>query len=238
MSLETAIHADAESAAEAAVDRLEEWGRAALEERGRWVLSLAGGRTPEAVYRRWGEVTTLAWRDIALLYGDERCVPPHHPDSNHGMVAGALLARLAVPPRVYPMAGEHADPERAARDYEAVLEEVLGPDGAIDIALLGIGTDGHTASLFPGSPALGESSRRCVATRAPDGRPRLTLTLAELRRARRRVFLAVGEGKREILRRVVLGDADPVRYPAQALLRDETLETHLICDREAGAGLQ
>ena len=238
MALHLAIHDDPASNARAVTEQLDSWGRDALAARERFVVSLAGGSTPPEIYRLWAETSQLDWPRVDFLYGDERCVPPDHADSNHGMVRAALLERLKAQPRVFPMAGENPDPTAAARDYEQVVRDVLGDDGRIDVALLGIGGDGHTASLFPdgialNKAALDETERRCVANRAPDGSDRLTLTFPELRRARRLMFLAVGEGKAAILQEILEGPLQPKRLPSQTLLRDDALECHLFCDRAA-----
>ena len=245
MSLRLEMGQDPPAAAQAALDRIEAWGGEALAARGRYILSLAGGSTPRLVYELWGEKSRLDWTRVELIYGDERCVPPEHPDSNHGMVRRALLAKLeesGTGPRVHPMDGAQADPARAAADYEALLEEVVGParleEARIDVALLGIGADGHTASMFPGAPALDEARRRGVATEAPGGQARLTLTFTELRRARRLLFLAVGDGKADILREVLEGELAPRRLPSQTLVRDDSLESHLVCDRAAAVELR
>ncbi len=243
MGLQLDMRTDAQAAARAATERLDSWGREAITARGRFVVSLAGGSTPRAVYRLWAETSKLEWPRVVFLYGDERCVAADHADSNHGMVRAALLDRLDAQPRVYPMAGENPDPAAAARDYEQVLRDVLGDGGRIDAALLGIGGDGHTASLFPGgnalnNAALDEAERRCVANRAPNGTDRLTLTFPQLRRARRLMFMAVGEGKAAILHEVLEGPLEQTRLPSQTLLRDDALECHLLCDRAAAAKLR
>jgi 6-phosphogluconolactonase len=223
---------------EAAVHRIETLAAECVRERGRFVLSLAGGNTPKAIYRRWGETSRLDWSKAVLLYGDERCVPPHHPDSNHGMVEASLLTQLAERPTVYRMAGEEPEPERAARAYEETLRTELGAEGAIDLALLGIGADGHTASLFPGAAVLGERERLCVTTPAPDGKvQRLTLTVPVLKKARRILFLAAGGDKAEMLQKLMKGPVNETACPAQFFIRDEALDVTLMLDEPAAAEL-
>lgn len=163
-------------------------------------LILAGGRTPRELYRSLAALE-YDWHLVDVFFGDERCVPPDHPDSNFRMASETLLAR--VPARVHRMRGEDCD----AVGYEQELRAVFGAGLPIfDLAVLGMGADGHTASLFPGDSALEESRRLVVRVARPD-HPRLTLTLPVLSASRLAVFLVSGEEKREALRRV-LADED------------------------------
>ncbi len=238
MALNLETLADPAALALRGLELLEQHGADSLRERGRFVVSLAGGSTPKAVYRLWGERSVLDWPAVALYFGDERCVPPEHPESNAGMVEASLLSGLASRPAVHRMRGEHDDPEEAAREYGAALTEHFGGGGSLDLALLGIGGDGHTASLFPGREALGEQTRLCVATLAPDGESRrITLTAPALRAARHIVFMAAGADKADILRQVVRGPVDSTRLPSQLFFRDETLAVTLLRDAAAAAGL-
>jgi 6-phosphogluconolactonase len=233
------VSRDAPATARAIISRLEEWGQECIRTQIRFLMSLAGGSTPRQVYELWASMSRLNWPQVDLVFGDERCVPPDHPDSNYGMVKQALISNLPRPPRVHRMLGEDPDPDHAALQYERTLNKLMEPDVGLDLALLGLGADGHMASLFPDSPALEESERRCVATTTPDGKSRrLTLTLPELRRAQRIVFLVVGKDKARILRDVLEGELRPLRLPAQNLLRDNELETYLFCDEAAAAGLE
>jgi 6-phosphogluconolactonase len=172
-----------------------------LHERPRTV-ALAGGRTPRTLY------TLLAtkaydWSAVEVFFGDERCVPPDHPASNFRMAHETLLSKVAA--RVHRMPGETCD----APAYEHELRRILGQDlPALDLVFLGIGADGHTASLFPGDPALEETRRLVVSVARPDHR-RLTLTLPVLCAARLAVFLVSGEEKRDALRRVLAGENLP-----------------------------
>lgn len=163
-------------------------------------LILAGGRTPRELYRRLASLE-YDWHRVDVFFGDERCVPPDHPDSNFRMASETLLAH--VPARVHRMRGEDCD----AAGYERELRAVFGAGLPIfDLAFLGMGADGHTASLFPGDSALEESQRLVVRVARPD-HARLTLTLPVLSASRLAVFLVSGEDKREALRRV-LADED------------------------------
>lgn len=162
-------------------------------------LILAGGRTPRPVYARLAS-EPYDWTEVHVFFSDERCVPPDHPDSNFRMARETLLAH--VPARVHRMPGETCD----AAAYEGELRAFFGGPPAFDLAFLGLGADGHTASLFPGDPALAEERRLVLRVRGPDY-PRLTLTLPALSAARLAVFLVAGAEKRGALRRL-LADRD------------------------------
>lgn len=183
----------------------------AVESRGRASFCLAGGTTPRATYTALTTHTDVPWPEVDIYFGDERCVGPEDRDSNYLMAREALLDRVAVrAERVHRMRGEDADREQAARDYELQLPEVL------DVVLLGIGEDGHTASLFPGSPALEERTRRVVPVIGPKPPPqRLTLTAEPLRQAGLVLVLAAGAGKAEAVARALEGQDDVTRCPAQ-----------------------
>lgn len=179
-----------------------------LQERPRTV-ALAGGRTPRAVYARLA-TEAYDWSGVDVFFGDERCVPPDHPDSNFLMAEETLLSK--VPARVHRMQGETCE----AAGYEEELRAVFGTGlPAFDLVFLGMGADGHTASLFPGDPALEETRRLVVRVARPD-HPRLTLTLPVLSASKLAVFLVAGAEKREALRRVRAGDDLPsARVAAQ-----------------------
>lgn len=238
MSLRIETAPDAAALAALAVDRLEALGHTSIRERGRFILALAGGSTPREVYRLWGQKSTLDWSKVALLFGDERCVPPTHADSNHRMVEETLLTALRVRPQVYRIEGEAGDPNAAARHYENTLRGVLGAGGRLDVALLGVGDDGHTASLFPRQPALREGQRLCVRTAAPNGQLRLTLTVPVLRNARELIFLVSGAAKATVMNRALEGKLDPETVPAQFFLRDGRLNVTLMLDRAAAVNVK
>lgn len=186
----------------------------ALHARGRASLALSGGSTPAPVY------TALAglvpdWTAVELFFCDERCVPAGHRDSSYRLVCESLLDRIpGTAPRVHRMQGERVDRDAAARDYEALLPAEL------DLLILGVGEDGHTASLFPGCAALDETARRVLHVVGPKPPPdRLTLTPPALRAARRSVVLARGAGKAEVVGRALEGPLDSSSLPVQ-LVRD------------------
>jgi 6-phosphogluconolactonase len=198
-----------------------EWTRRCVAERGTCHLVLSGGSTPEKLYRKLAGPpfdVSVPWSQIHVHLGDERCVPPTHPDSNYRMAHAALLSRFALPPeRLHRPPGEVSPPEAGARLWEAELRTLFpGPateDGfpVFDLILLGMGSDGHTASLFPGHPALEENRHWVAAVTAPAGDPpvpRLTLTLPVINRARCVLFLVSGKGKKRILDQVLSGPGD------------------------------
>jgi 6-phosphogluconolactonase len=183
----------------------------AVRVRGRFLWSLAGGATPRAAYALLAEPgAAVAWDRVEVFFGDERCVPPDHPDSNYRMAAEALLSRVPLAAgKVHRIRGED-DPAEAAAAYEAELRALArGEVPRLDLVLLGMGPDGHVASLFPGSQALGERRRLAVAVERPAGRG-VTLTLPVLNAARAVAFLVAGVEKAERIREILTGEADPL----------------------------
>jgi 6-phosphogluconolactonase len=176
-------------------------------------LALSGGDTPRPVYR--GLAAELpereTWSRVEIYFADERCVPPEDSASNYRMAKETLLDPLpGAPARVHRMEGERPDRDAAARAYEAHL-----PD-RFDLLVLGLGPDGHIASLFPGSPSLAESHRRVLAVTAPKPPPdRLTITPPVVRAARLTVALVSGAAKAEVLARVLDGPGDPDETPGR-----------------------
>lgn len=216
-------------------------GEAAVAARGRFTLALAGGETPRALYHelaeRYGDRTLWAATDV--YFGDERCVPPNDSASNFGMAQAALLSRVAVPEaRVHRIAGE-LPPAEAAWAYDALLRRELGgaESATFDVALLGVGADAHTASLFPHDhAALDERARWALAVHAPPGvapPERITLTLPALNRSRAVWVIAAGAGKAGAVRQSLSG-RDPV--PPAGLVRGSD-ETVWFLDRAAAAEL-
>jgi 6-phosphogluconolactonase len=225
---ELVVVADAEAAARRVADQLA-WRLADARRRDHaFHVALAGGDTPRRAYELLGAMEG-SWDHAHLWLGDERCVPRDHPDSNARMVDESLYAHArAQPPRLHPVDGS-AVPEDAAWLYARELAELV-PDGVFDLVLLGLGEDGHTASLFPHHHALEAVSAPCLAVRdAPKPPPqRITLTIPMLRHAEHTILLTAGEAKREPLRRA-LGDPDPA---TPASLLGDGLD-QVICDAAA-----
>lgn len=197
-------------AAEAAAFLLTEI-RAAIAARGLCRIALAGGQTPRAIHAEMlKQGAGLPWDHLQFTFSDERCVPPESPDSNYLMAKESLLDHLVLPPgNIFRLRGE-IDPEEAAREYEEKLAAVAARYGeeryAHDIILLGMGPDGHTASLFPGSPALDETVRNVIPARGPKPPPqRLTFTFPLLNAARHVVFLAKGDDKLPLIEEIIAG---------------------------------
>ena len=214
----------------AAADLIATTAAAAVAARGRFTLALSGGNTPRALYQLLAAEysTRLPWSSSQLYFGDERCVPPDNPDSNYGMASESLLSRIpGLVERTARIEGER-EPKQAAEQYEAVLRNAF-PDGTtFDVSLMGIGPDGHTASLFPGSPALDEQTRWTAVTEAPPTMKvhnRVTLTYPVFANTRTVVFLLAGADKRPILEKVLAGAGNPQSpYPASRV----TAREHLI----------
>jgi 6-phosphogluconolactonase len=187
----------------------------AIAERGSCALGLAGGRTPEPVYRELASGSSVDWKRVDVFFGDERAVPPDHPESNYHMVHVALLSRVSLPAgNIHRMEAERVDREAAAREYERSLPPRL------DVLLLGMGRDGHTASLFPGSAALDERRRLVVpvlGAKAPAAR--LTITPPVIEAARKVSVIATGEDKALMVARAIEGPLAPKAVPVQLARR-------------------
>jgi 6-phosphogluconolactonase len=199
-------------------------------------IVLTGGSSPRRAYEIVAE-RDADWSGATAWFGDERCVPPGHPDSNFAMADHALLSRLSKPPTVKRMQGE-LDPDAAAGDYEAEVRAALGGDPRWDLLLLGVGPDGHTASLFPGKPEVEERGRLVVGVPLAGMEPqvpRVTLTLPALNAARAVVFLVTGEGKADIVPRV-FGRSPDTSLPA-AMVRPRFGSLTVILDEAAAAKL-
>ncbi len=191
---------------------------------GRCALVLSGGSTPRTLYQLLATDyrDRVPWRNVHVFWGDERYVPPTDPRSNYRMAKEALLDQIPCPAaNVHPMPTEIRDPDAAARAYEETLRGYFAGGGSprFDLVLLGLGQEGHTASLFPRSPALAERTRWVVAVTVPADPPtRLTLTLPALAHAATTYFLVAGSNKAQAFSRVMDASADPNEYPA-ALVR-------------------
>ncbi|UCF67637.1 MAG: 6-phosphogluconolactonase [Acidobacteriota bacterium] len=192
-------------------------------------LALAGGSTPQPLYERLAaDPWCVPWPAVRFYFGDERCVSPDDPESNYRMARETLLDRLPIAgEQIERMRAEDRDRERAAADYVRKLPLKL------DLVLLGLGTDGHTASLFPDSPAVRDQQRRVVVTTGPKPpHERLTITPPVLRDADELLVLVTGAEKANVLKQVLLGDWNPHVLPAQLARRGTW-----IIDREAAGEL-
>lgn len=205
---------DASALNDAVASAIVESARESLLLRGRFTIALSGGETPRPVYKLLAgrHARDIEWSRVEVYFGDERCVPPDDDRSNYGMARDTLLSRVPIPPgQAYPMFAPGEAPADAAARYDALLRGAFPAMNAadpptFDLALQGLGPDGHTASLFPGDPSLGEMSRWAMAVQAPATFPvrdRITLTPRALNRARRVLFMVAGASKREVVARVL-----------------------------------
>ncbi|HVV51430.1 MAG TPA: 6-phosphogluconolactonase [Polyangia bacterium] len=217
---------------EAAAAHLRQAAAAAVAARGRFRIALAGGSTPRALYPLLAQ--GIDWTRAQIFFGDERAVPPDDAASNYRMARETLLEPARVPAaNVVRWRGEDADLETVARDYAAALTAGASPPW-LDLALLGLGPDGHTASLFPGTAVLKEESRLAAAVESPQkGTRRLTLTYPALCGAREVAFLVTGHDKAPALAAVVRGDD----LPAAPIVRRDGGPVTIFCDRAAAAAL-
>ena len=233
---------DADDVARAAAGEFAEAAREAVRERGRFNVALSGGDTPRRLHRRLAADGKVDWSRAEIFLGDERAVPPDHPESNYRMARETLIEPAGIDPvHVHRVDTEIPNLDVAARDYEAEIARVLGaepggPPPSFDLVLLGLGADGHTASLFPHSPALSESRRWVVPNEAPGLARRITMTFPLLLRARRVLVLVAGESKVTALREVLEGAWNPDQYPAQRLR--EARDVRWLVDAAAASGLR
>ncbi len=207
----------------------------AVASRGRFCVALSGGRTPQLTYQKLAQAPFLEqvpWEQVHVFWGDERCVPEEDIHSNLRMAREALLEHVPLSPeQIYPMACA-GDPVASARGYEKLLQKFFPPGKpSFDLILLGLGEDGHTASLFPGTRSLQETIRLVTSLHLPEEKfARLTLTLPVINRSRLAVFLVSGQNKAEILHQVL--SAPQGRCPAQLIV---PLETRWLVDKDASS---
>jgi len=195
---------------------------------GRFTVALSGGSTPKAMYAFLAKAPfqdTVPWSSIYFFWGDERAVPPEHQDSNYRMAKETLLSRVPVSEsNIFRMRAENADPAESARDYSRQLQEILrsGSEPRLDLVLLGMGDDGHTASLFPFSPALKVTGEMVAANFVDKFQAyRITLTAKAINLARNVTFLVSGADKAEALQHVLEGPFQPDEFPSQLIRPDD-----------------
>ena len=220
---------------------------AAVEARGVARVAISGGTTPKAMFALLAErsepyFAQVPWEKLHLFWVDERCVPPADKDSNYGMTKQAMLDHVPLPAsHIHRMEGE-LEPGEAAARYDAAVREEFGLDRSespvFDLVLLGMGDDGHTASLFPHTEALHELGRIAVANHVPQQKQswRVTLTWPVINRGRAVAFLIEGAAKTEVLHDVLLGEYDPETHPSQ-LIRPESGTVTFLLDAAAAARL-
>ena len=217
---------DAPALSEAVAKRWVELAREAVDERGAFHVALSGGSTPRRAFERLAEpdmAQEVEWKRIHIYWSDERCVPPDSPDSNYRMAHEAFLQRMPCPPdNVHRIHAEQPNPQQAARDYVETLKTYL-PEaretgiGRFDLIMLGLGTDGHTASLFPDTQVLDVRDRAVAAVYVDKLESwRVTLTYPIINNARHLLVMAEGEAKAKIVR-AVFEEPEGERYPIQRI---------------------
>jgi 6-phosphogluconolactonase len=229
--MEIRVLADAATVAAEAAKVIAEEGRGAVAARGRFSLAVSGGQTPWQMLRALAR-EDVAWNSVYVAQVDERVAPAGHPDRNLTHLRDALFERVPLrPEQICTMAVEAPDIEAAASRYALMLQEIAGSPPVLDLIHLGLGPDGHTASLVPGDPVLDVSDADVALTQPYQGRRRMTLTFPALNRARRILWVVTGSEKAVMLMRLRDGD---VTIPAGSVRRDQAL---VLADRAAAAKL-
>lgn len=223
---------DAESVARAAAAVIAADARAAVAARGRFIMAVSGGKTPWIMLRALaGE--EVPWRDVYVFQVDERIAPARDPDRNLAHLSASLLEHAPLPPQqIYAMPVESPDLEAAAKQYARTLGQVAGSPPVLDLAHLGMGPDGHTASLVPGDPVLDITDADVGLTGVYMGRRRMTLAYPVLNRSRRILWLMTGSDKVAMLPRLLEGDTT---IPAGRISRDQAV---VLADRAAAANVK
>jgi 6-phosphogluconolactonase len=240
------IHRDSQAWADAAAEFVLEVGKEAVRANGRFLIALSGGTTPGILYRALTSpafADRFDWSRTTFFFSDERCVPPDDPRNNYALAKNALFTPLNImPSQVYRMAGESSDPQAAAVEYEQQLRLATktAPSArpSLDLVLLGLGEDGHTASLFPGASILRDRQHLIAATQSPKDPPnRLTMTLAAINRASMILFLVTGAGKAGVVRAILDPKTEAERQLPAALVAPEEGRLIWFLDQAAAAEL-
>ncbi|HVJ09404.1 MAG TPA: 6-phosphogluconolactonase [Acidisarcina sp.] len=225
--MKTEVFPDADAVAQAAAATIAAAARAAVAARGRFIMAVSGGRTPWIMLRALA-AEEVPWSDVHIFQVDERIAPAGDPDRNLTHLRASLLDHAPLPPnQIYDMPVEASDLEGALRQYEQVLQRIAGAPPVLDIAHLGLGPDGHTASLVPGDPALSVTDADVALTGPYMGRRRMTLTYPILNRSRQILWLVTGSEKATMFRRLLAGDKS---IPAARVNQDQA---EVLADRAA-----
>jgi 6-phosphogluconolactonase len=243
---EVEVFADKTELVRVEAERIVALARDAMAARGRCLVALSGGSTPRPLYELLATppfAGRIDWARMHLFWGDERCVPPDHPESNYRMTREAMIDHVPIPAEnVHRIRGEDA-PDHAAADYERLLRQFFGaakvPPRTFDLVLLGMGRDGHTASIFPGSPAVAETHRWTmpVHVTAPRDMWRVTLTTVVLNASADVTFLVSGPDKAPRLHEVLETSKGRAPTLPVELVKPVAGELHWMLDAAAGAGL-
>ena len=240
------VYPDPPAVARAAAELVAWTAAESIARQGTFSLVLSGGSTPRLLHQILADPaqpyrSKIDWPKVEIYFGDERAVPPDHPDSNYRMAQETLLSRVPIAPQnVHRIRGE-INPEETAIDYGRLLKSRFGETGGPDLTLLGMGDDGHTASLFPHTPAIDETRHRAVAhfveksTTGPSWR--ITMTAPFINRSGTVAALITGAGKAQRLKEVLHGPRDPKRLPIQ-LITPRSGRLYWLVDQAAASGLQ
>ncbi len=232
------VYRDPAALARALADFVIATARLAMAERGAFRIALSGGHTPQTTYELLGREplrTEISWSDTFIYFGDERCVPPNDEQSNYRMAERALFQHVPVPAaNVHRIRGE-IDPGLAANEYASILRADLGNAPHFDLMLLGLGKDGHTASLFPGmAPDTDDEALVRAVYAESDAMWRVTVTPKVIKISRSVAFAVQGADKAQILAEVYEGPVDPVKYPAQIVRPEPGRLTWFVDELAAG----
>jgi 6-phosphogluconolactonase len=236
------IFADRSALFQGAAEEFVRQANAAIQSKGKFVVALAGGSTPKGLFNVLAGNQALPWDKVYVFFGDERHVPPDDPESNYGMARQALLSKVPIPAEnVFRIPAENPDAHQAAESYEQTLRNFFAVPGGtfprFDLVLLGMGPDGHTASLFPGGTASQEKSRWVVADWVEKFKTdRITLTLPVLNNAATVMFLVSGSDKAATLKEVLHGAQPAERFPSK-LIQPADGKLIWMVDDEAAAAL-
>jgi 6-phosphogluconolactonase len=211
---------DADALARQAASRIIEASKSAIAKKGFFAIALSGGSTPKVTFGLLAAEpfkSQVEWGKWDVYWGDERCVPPDHADSNFKMATDAMLSKVPVPAaNIHRMKGE-IDPNEAAKEYGLLLKEKFG-EGGLDLVMLGMGPDGHTLSLFPGTTALSEVKHRCVSNWVEKFKTfRVTMTAPFVNKAKMIMVIAGGADKKERMKEVLEGPYEPTKLPIQLI---------------------
>jgi len=244
LQIEYIVEPDGSALARRAAEQLVDIAEEAVAKRGRARIAISGGSTPKAAFQLLADpgqpfLKRMPWEKLDLYWVDERTVPPDHPESNYRMTREAMLDRVPLKPeQIHRMEGE-LDPDVAASRYESLLRNTFRLEGAetprFDLVQLGMGDDGHTASLFPHTEALHEMGRLVTANQVPQKDTwRVTLTWPVINQGSSVFFLIGGKNKAELVKEVFTGQRDPERLPSQLIWPASGILT-LILDKDAAA---
>jgi 6-phosphogluconolactonase len=239
--MQTSIYPDLDTLSQEAAQYIARLASQSIVTHGRFTLALSGGSTPRKLYGLLGSEpyrSQINWAQVEIFWGDERCVPPDDPESNYAMAQEVLLSKIPIPAnQVHRMPADRFDHEAASQAYAEEMQRTFGTDGipAFDLIQLGMGPEGHTASLFPHQPSLHEQQCLVMPVSVPKPPPdRLTFTPPVLNAAYNILFLVTGSEKADAVHAVLEGDYNPDEYPAQ-IVRPKQGEVTWMLDTEAAA---